>query len=60
MWLAFVLVLEYITSCEWRSWSSEQRKLLCSTSLSCSTSCLLHYWPSWELSDQGLAQVDWL
>ncbi|MFS8007919.1 hypothetical protein Hanom_Chr14g01266691 [Helianthus anomalus] len=58
--LPSVLVVEYVISCEWRSWSSEWRTLIGNMSLSFCTFCLLHDWSSWELYGQSLAHADWL
>ncbi|KAF5784781.1 hypothetical protein HanXRQr2_Chr10g0420911 [Helianthus annuus] len=54
-----VLVVEFLTSCGWRSWISDRKNLIGSTPLSFYTSCLRHDCPSWELSGQVLAHADW-
>ncbi|MFS7976657.1 hypothetical protein Hanom_Chr10g00894941 [Helianthus anomalus] len=54
-----VLIVEFVTSCGWRSQISDRHNLIGSTSLSFYTSCLRHDCPSWELSGQVFAHTYW-
>ncbi|MFS7951085.1 hypothetical protein Hanom_Chr07g00590801 [Helianthus anomalus] len=56
--LVAVLVVESVTSCVWRLWSSEQRNLIGSTSLSGSARLAISW--EWELSGRCLVQANWL